>query len=219
MTPWDELTPTWRACLKLAWDAYGRNTTPVGAIVVDGAGRTVAEGANARYAASGDGSLAGSHLAHAEVVALGRLSSERSYADHVLYTTLEPCLLCVGAAVMSSIGRVHWAGVDPYGGATGVRLGTNAHLRRDITAFEGPADDVLGTFAAALHVEFYLRRKPEGHVVAAYAAATPELVVAARTLAGMGLYAAAAAGTPLAESFDEAVRRLTDVTGGSPWRG
>ncbi len=68
MTPWGELTPAWRASLELAWVAYGRNTTPVGAIVVDAAGRTVAEGANARYAASGDGSLAGSRLAHAEVV-------------------------------------------------------------------------------------------------------------------------------------------------------
>jgi tRNA(adenine34) deaminase len=219
MTPWDELTLPWRASLELAWVAYGRNTTPVGAIVVDGAGRMVAEGANARYAASADGSLAGSHLAHAEVVALGRLSSERSYADHALYTTLEPCLLCVGAAVMSSIGHVHWAGVDPYGGATGMRLGTNAHLRRDLTVFDGPSDDSLGTFAAALHLEFYLRRKPEGHVVAAYAAAAPELVAAARTLSEMGLYAAAAAGTPLAERFGEAVGRLTGVTRGSPSQG
>ena len=123
MTPWAELAPQWRACLELAWVAYGRDTTPVGAIVVDGAGRTVAGGTNARYAPPAGGSLAGSHLAHAEVIALGGLSSEAGYPGHTLYTTLEPCLLCVGAAVMSSVGHVEWAGVDPYGGATGRAAG------------------------------------------------------------------------------------------------
>jgi tRNA(Arg) A34 adenosine deaminase TadA len=208
MTPWAELGPQWQACLELAWVAYGRNTTPVGAILVDGDGKVVAEGTNARYAPSAGGALAGSHLAHAEVIALAGLSAETGYPDHTLYTTLEPCLLCVGAAVMSSVGHVQWAGVDLYGGATGLPRADNAHLRRGLTTFTGPRDDVLGTFAAALHVEFYLRRKPDGHVVAAYEGATPEIVAAARVLAEMGLYGQAAGGASAAENYDRAVSTL-----------
>jgi tRNA(adenine34) deaminase len=187
MTRWDELEPPWRRAFELAWGGYRANTTPVGAVVVDGSGRVVSEGENARYAGAGV-ALAGSHIAHAEVVALGRLSSERSYPDHTLVTTLEPCLLCVGAAVMSSIGEVRWAGVDPYGGATGVvgAGAANAHLRRGLTAFAGPRLDAVGLLAAALHVEFYLRRKPDGHVVAAYREAAPEVVTAAEALAAAG---------------------------------
>lgn len=206
MTRWDDLEPPWRACLALAWEAYGHGTTPVGAVIVDPDGGTVAEGRNARYAAAG-GPLAGSHIAHAEVLALGRLSSERNYPGHTLYTTLEPCLLCVGAAVMSNIGHVHFAGADPYGGAAAMAP-TNAHLRRGLTTFSGPRPDALGTFAAALHVEFYLRRKPGGHVVAAYREAAPEVVAAAEVLAGMDLHGAAAAGAPLPESFDRTIAQL-----------
>lgn len=208
MTPWAELGPQWQACLELAWVAYGRNTTPVGAVLVDGTGKTLAEGTNARYAASAGGALGGSHLAHAEVIALAGLSAETGYPDHTLYTTLEPCLLCVGAAVMSSVGHVQWAGVDPYGGATGFPQAGNAHLRRGLTSFAGPRDDILGTFAAALHVEFYLRRKPEGHVVAACEEAIPEIVTAARALAEIDLYGQAAAGASAAESYDRAVSIL-----------
>lgn len=207
MTRWDELEPPWRRAFELAWRAYRANTTPVGAVVVDGSGRVVSEGENARYAGAGV-ALAGSHIAHAEVVALGRLSSERSYPDHTLVTTLEPCLLCAGAAVMSNVGHVHFAGADPYGGAAGLVAGTNAHLRRGLTTFSGPRADALGTFAAALHVEFYLRRKPDGHVVAAYRESAPEVVAAAEILAGIALYETATAGEAIAAGLDRAVAQL-----------
>jgi hypothetical protein len=73
--------------------------TPVGAIVVDGQGREVGRGVNARYAdPDAQLPLAGSHLAHAELVAVSGLGSHARYPDHTLYSTLEPCLLCVGAA-------------------------------------------------------------------------------------------------------------------------
>jgi tRNA(Arg) A34 adenosine deaminase TadA len=208
MTRWADVSAPWRAALELAWAAYAADTTPVGAVLVDASGAIVAQGANARYRPGADVPLAGSHLAHAEVVALGGLSSERSYPDHVLHSTLEPCLLCVGAAVMSSVGRVVFAGTDPYGGATAFPADLNAHLRRGLTTFSGPLDDALGRFAAALHVEFYLRRKPDGHVVAAYAEHAPAVADAGRALRRISLYERAAAGTPLAEAFDAAVAAL-----------
>ena len=139
MTRWDDLAPPWQACLE--------GTTRVGGVFVDPAGRVVAAGRNARYAGAG-GPLTGSHIAHAEVLALAQMSSERNYPGHALYTTLEPCVLCVGAAVMSNIGHVHFAGADPYGGAAAIGA-TNAHLRRGLTAFSGPRPDALGAFAAA----------------------------------------------------------------------
>jgi tRNA(Arg) A34 adenosine deaminase TadA len=200
---WAELSPPWRNAVELAWDAYGSGTTPVGAILVDGADREVSRGVNARYAAGGDASpLAGSHLAHAELLALSRLSSEHSYPDHTLYSTLEPCLLCVGAAVMSTVGCVRWAGVDPYGGATSQADDGNAHLRRGLTRFVGPQGGPLGVFCAALHAAFYLHREPDGTVTAAYRTAAPEVLEAARELTAQGAAKAAVEGRGPAEFFD-----------------
>jgi tRNA(adenine34) deaminase len=212
---WADLSPHWQSSVELAWTAYGAGTTPVGAIVVDGQDREISRGTNARYATGDDQApLAGSHIAHAELIALSRLGSERAYADHTLYSTLEPCLLCVGAAVMTTIGCVRWAGVDPYGGATSQADDRNTHLRRRLTLFEGPEDGPLGTFCAALHTEFYLRRKPDGAVVHAYRATAPGVVAAARELAVRGAAQAAANGRHPREFFDQLAGRNTGPTAG-----
>jgi len=44
---WSDLEQPWQTCVELAVEAYGRGTTPVGAVIVDGGGREVARGRNA----------------------------------------------------------------------------------------------------------------------------------------------------------------------------
>src|SRR6201999_3192788 len=81
---WHALDEPWRACLSLAWEAYGGGTIPVGAVLGDGSGESVAEGRNRVYERTGPpGQLANSLLAHAEVNALVALDPERRYEDHV----------------------------------------------------------------------------------------------------------------------------------------
>jgi tRNA(Arg) A34 adenosine deaminase TadA len=208
MMRWADVDAPWRAALELAWAAYGADTIPVGAVVVDASGRIVAEGQNAVYRPGAAVPLAGSRLAHAEVAALGRLTADGTHEDKALYATLEPCLLCIGAAVMATVGRVYFAGTDPYGGATSFPSDLNAHLRRTRTAFCGPLDDAVGRFAAAIHVEFFLRRRPDEQVVAAYLERAPAAVAAGHALGRLSLQQAAASGTPLAEAFDAAVASL-----------
>jgi tRNA(adenine34) deaminase len=138
-----------------------RGDDPGGRGDVDGSGRVVAEGRNRIYErAAPAGEVANSLLAHAEVNALVRLDPEHRYEDHVLYTALEPCLLCVGAAVMATVGRVRYAGADPYGGGDGGLIGVNPHVERVPLRLEGPRRDPFGAFATALHVAFFLRLWP-----------------------------------------------------------
>ena len=40
----------------------------------------------------------------------------------VLYTTLEPCLMCLGACVLSRIDKIVFGCLDPRGGATLIKL-------------------------------------------------------------------------------------------------
>jgi hypothetical protein len=78
---------------------------------------------------------------------------------------LEPCLLCVGATVMATVGRIRYAGADPYGGGDGALTGSNAHTERVPLQLEGPREDAFGVLASALLPAFFLRRDPDGHVV------------------------------------------------------
>jgi tRNA(Arg) A34 adenosine deaminase TadA len=70
------------------------------------------------------------HVAHAEINALAGLPPTQHYEDHILLTTLEPCCMCLGAGVQSTITRVHFAGRDPYGGASDLVIDTPQARRR-----------------------------------------------------------------------------------------
>ncbi|MCE3399193.1 nucleoside deaminase, partial [Staphylococcus aureus] len=60
--------------------------------------------------------------AHAEHIAIERVSKvvgSWRLEECTLYVTLEPCVMCAGAIVMSRIPRVVYGAVDPKGGCTG----------------------------------------------------------------------------------------------------
>ena len=181
MTVLDELEPVWRTVFDLMWEAYVAGTIPVGAIVVDDAGRVVARGRNRIFDSPGDGQLGASRLAHAEVNALLRLGSERTYEAFALYTALEPCHLCLAGAISVRVGTVRYAGADPYGGAVG-RLEPSQDHRAHPIAVEGPLTGPAGLLPELLHVAHFLWRRPEGDVAGFYRETRPDLVRAAGIL-------------------------------------
>lgn len=177
--PWDQ-------CLALAWDAYRVGTVPVGAVVVDPDGRTVARGRNHIFER-------GNRLLHAEVDALSQLGLER-YEDHTIYSLLEPCLLCLGAVLMSTVGRIRYAAPDVLGGACRIEIPL-PDLRRRALVIEGPAEGQLARLGVALQAAFWLRR------------GRPDLADAYAAEAAPGRRIAA---TELPETIEEALPRLLD---------
>jgi tRNA(Arg) A34 adenosine deaminase TadA len=172
----DTLSEPWGAALDLAWEAMVAGTTPVGCVVVDGDGVVVTRGRGRRYDQDpAGGQLSNSHLAHAELNALALLPPTQRYEGLTVLTTLEPCILCVGAAIMATVGRVEYAGADPYGGAAHLRL-DNAHTARFMPQIVGPDHGSLGKLGALLHYAFYLERSPHGAVVDAYRRDLPDFV-------------------------------------------
>ena len=87
---------------------------PVGAVVVVH-GTVIGRGRNQREALADP-------TAHAEILALRQaarhLGSWRLTAA-TLYVTLEPCIMCIGAAVLSRIERLVFGCRDPKAGACG----------------------------------------------------------------------------------------------------
>lgn len=178
---WDALAPPWREVLLLTWDAYTAGTIPVGAVIVDEAGEVVARGRNRIFDDPLDCQLGRSRLAHAELNALLALPSDRRYEGYSLYTALEPCHLCLSAAISVRVGQVRYAASDPYAGAAGKLVPSKDHLAHPIV-LEGPLPDVAGRLPELLHVAHMLWRVPDGDVAGFYRRRFPEVVAAARRL-------------------------------------
>ena len=71
---------------------------------------------------------------HAEIVALRRLTDLGDSIDHsqiTAFSTLEPCLMCYSALILSGIGEIVYAYEDIMGGGTGCELSRLAPLYRD----------------------------------------------------------------------------------------
>lgn len=169
------LGAAWDLALRLAWQAFRANTTPVGAVTVNGAGEIITTGRCRRYEElSPAGQLAGTHIAHAEVNALAQLSSERHWEDTLLLTTLEPCVMCHGAAIQSAVAGCYFAGRDPYGGTAALRVDNPQAGRRKFIV-DGPLPGPNGALAEMLHIAFLVNRATAAHVVEAQRAVLPRL--------------------------------------------
>lgn len=96
--------------------AAQRGEVPVGAVVVDPHGRLLAYDHNRKEALSDP-------TAHAEMGALRLAARARGsswYLDGcTLYSSLEPCAMCYGAAVQARIARIVYGAPEPKFGALG----------------------------------------------------------------------------------------------------
>jgi tRNA(Arg) A34 adenosine deaminase TadA len=179
-------------CLDLAWRSLCHATLPIGALLTGPDGDVAAEGRGRMLEPGAPGSdggpLAGSPVAHAEMNVLAQLDARRRYPDHTLHTSLEPCLMCAGAASMAGVGTVAYLGADPYAGATGHYRPT-PYLRELPTRLCGPepGEDPgeLGRLAMALHVAFYLRHAPEAGAITIHERRVPEVMPLARRVAAL----------------------------------
>ena len=101
--------------LEEAAAAVGHGDVPVGAVVLGPGGEVLARRHNERE-------LAGDPTAHAEILALRDAAAALGtwrLTGCSLVVTLEPCLMCAGAAVAARAGRVVFGPPDPKAGATG----------------------------------------------------------------------------------------------------
>ncbi|MEM9168774.1 MAG: nucleoside deaminase [Pseudomonadota bacterium] len=141
--------------MRAALDAAVRDPdeTPVGAVLVDAAGETLAAAGNTTRSACDP-------TGHAEInvlrAAAARLGNFR-LTGTTLYVTLEPCAMCAGAISHARVARLVVAAWDPKGGA--VRHGPRyfeqptCHWRPEIV--QGPFADE----ASRLLVDFFRARR------------------------------------------------------------
>jgi len=99
--------------IALAQMAGEAGDVPVGAVIVDGNGRAIAEAENRRERDHDP-------TAHAEILALraaGQVLNDWHLTQCTLYVTLEPCPMCAGALVLARLGQLIYGADDPKAGA------------------------------------------------------------------------------------------------------
>jgi len=72
---------------------------PIGSVLADAAGRIVARGHNLRV-------QTGDPTAHAETVCIRNAGRRRDWTELTLVSTLSPCIMCTGTALLFRISRI-----------------------------------------------------------------------------------------------------------------
>ena len=140
--------------LDQARAAADRGEVPVGAVVVDPAGRVVAQAGNRTRELSDP-------TAHAEILAI-RAACAQAGSDrlpgHALWVTLEPCPMCAAAISFARIARLYYGAADPKSGGVGQgpRIFAHPQCHHRPEVFDGIAE----AESAALLRAFFAARRP-----------------------------------------------------------
>lgn len=111
-----------------AQTALARGDFPVGCVIVY-QDEIIATGS--RTGTNSKDECIKNEIDHAEIVALRQFYRYETPIDHSktrLYCTMEPCLMCYGAVLLSGIGTIVYAYEDAMGGSTQLDLSRMAPL-------------------------------------------------------------------------------------------
>jgi len=103
-----------RSALEEAEAAFREGEVPIGAVVVLD-GEVVGRGRNRTL-------RSGQPFEHAEIVAMWEAVARvgaRGLEQAVLYSTVEPCVMCIGAVLLARLPRVVFGAREPRTGACG----------------------------------------------------------------------------------------------------
>ena len=169
--------------IELAWDSFRAGSLGIGAVITRD-GETLATGRN-RLAESdpGEDVLAGTSLAHAELNALAKLRWGSPSDGLELWTTLQPCLQCLGAVRLSPVRKVHALAPDPlFRGVEGARHLNEFIGRQWPEIVELPVDEWAAlSLLFQTHVTTFWQVRIEG-----WNEALPSVAALAAALVGSG---------------------------------
>jgi tRNA(adenine34) deaminase len=122
-----------RRAVDLALEAEAAGNMPIGAVLAIG-DEIVAEGRNGLLVPAYDPG------GHAEITAIRRVPSEtwRRASEITCYSTLEPCVMCMGALLLHGVRRVVFGALDETGGARFVLPHLPPYYAEGTMRWEGP---------------------------------------------------------------------------------
>jgi len=142
-----------REALLEAFHGLAEGEVPVGAVLVDPAGEIVARAHNQPIGLNDP-------TAHAEILALrkaGAVYGNYRLQRTTLVVTVEPCIMCMGAALHARVSRIVFGALDPKWGAAGslYNLAADSRLNHRIEVVSG----ILGEECAGAVQDFFKARR------------------------------------------------------------
>jgi tRNA(adenine34) deaminase len=142
-----------RLALDAAKEALDSGDVPVGAVLLDAAGAVVGTDHNRREELADP-------TAHAEVLVMSTRAREIGdwrLDGHTLVVTLEPCVMCAGAAVLARLDRIVYGAPDLKAGAAWSLY--NIPQDRRLNHRVDLVDGVLADECSALLSEFFAEER------------------------------------------------------------
>ena len=149
----DSHVPAMRLALDVAREALSTGDVPVGAVLLDETGVVVGTDHNRREEFSDP-------TAHAETLlmsARARQVGDWRLTGHTLVVTLEPCVMCAGAAVLARLDRIVYGAADLKAGAAWslYNIPQDRRLNHRVELVQG----VLGDESSAMLAAFFADRR------------------------------------------------------------
>ena len=178
---WKDLSPQWQIVLEEAWKAFSNGCAPIGAAVFDNNGHLLVKGHNT----SGESAVMNPKLAHAELSVLQRLDirSGINVRSVKLYTSMEPCPMCLGAVVMSNVKHLYCGSHDRWCGGLHM-IDTDPYMRSQrIEVYDIPEDTEYFQIVLSSYYELkYIQRSGSTAVLDCFRISSSAAVEAAEKL-------------------------------------
>jgi tRNA(adenine34) deaminase len=179
---YDSLSKPWQVCVDLAWESYCASSLPIAAVITDEAGTIVATGRNRIFEIEKiEPYISNTSLAHAEINAILALDRSIKLKDCTLYTTTEPCPLCMGALRMAGFVKAVYACRDPWAGCSSM-IESVPYLKNRNMCVEFLGDKDFENLLAALLLEAHGERNLRNEFYEVWLTTIPEGSKAARYL-------------------------------------
>lgn len=206
----ERLPSPWHIAFEEAWESWRTGNFGIGAVLVDPrSGEIVSTGRN-RVAHRSDepGTLSGNFAAHAEMNAFAAMSTFSAVGFH-LYTTLEPCPMCMSTSIMLNVEHIHFAARDEFFEGLDDLWSHHPYTRERQPRSTGPIDGPLGRIARALPLSFSALWMPDSAPVLVARAHEPELLTIAERLPYDRALQACAVDGSFTDALDLLSSRLT----------
>ena len=209
---WNDISPVWQAAFQEAWKAFCAGSVPIGAVLCDAESSIILYEHNRSH----EPQTVNRRIAHAEMNLLMRLDTA-AYDPKALtlYSTMEPCPMCMGTVLMSNIRRMHYAAADAYCGMTHLLLSEPYYSSKGVCCmYEGGVPEQLQLTVQAYYELRNMEQGAGSLVFERFAAHCPDAAAAAERLyAEKRLDRAAGSRTDISEVCDQILTVLRDVQG------